>query len=73
MGKESWFLTVAALGLVPIALAYGAVPISSVPMLYGFEVSDVSSTHIFRALMGLYFAMIVFWLMGAKNDSLKRP
>ena len=64
MGKESLFLVVAALGLTPIALAYGAVPSASVPMLYGVEVNDVNTTHIFRAVMGLYLAMVLFWLIG---------
>lgn len=73
MSKESWFLIIAALGLTPIALAYGAVPSASVPMLYSVEVNDVNSTHILRAVMGLYLAMVVFWVMGAKNDALKLP
>ena len=73
MDKENWFLIIAALGLTPIALAYGAVPSVSVPMLYGIEVNDVSTMHIFRAVMGLYLAMVVFWVMGARNDALKLP
>ena len=73
MTKESWFLIVAALGLTPIALTYGASPSASVPVLYGFEVSDVSTMHIFRAVMGLYFAMVVFWLLGARNEFLRLP
>ena len=73
MTKESWFLIIASVGLTPIALAYGAVPSTSVPLLYGVEVNDVNTTHIFRAVMGLYLAMVVFWLMGAKNDGLRLP
>ena len=73
MSKESWFLIIAAMGLTPIALAYGAMPSVSVPMLYGVEVNDVNSTHIFRAVMGLYLAMVVFWVMGAKSDALRLP
>ena len=73
MTKQSWFLVVAALGLTPIALAYGAMPSVSVPALYGVAVDDVSTTHIFRAVMGLYLAMVVFWLMGAKSESLRLP
>ena len=73
MSRESWFLIIAAMGLTPIALAYGAMPSVSVPMLYGVEVNDVNSTHIFRAVMGLYLAMVVFWVMGAKSDALRLP
>ena len=73
MSRESWFLIIAAMGLTPIALAYGAMPSVSVPMLYGVEVNDVNTTHIFRAVMGLYLAMVVFWVMGAKRDALRLP
>ena len=73
MTKQSRFLVVAALGLTPIALAYGAAPSISVPALYGVAVDDVSTTHIFRAVMGLYLAMVVFWLMGARREPLRLP
>lgn len=73
MSKESWFLVVAAIGLTPIALGYGAMPSVSVPMLYGIEVDDVGTTHIFRAVMGLYLAMVVFWFLGARQDGLRLP
>ncbi len=73
MNRESWFLVIAAVGLTPIALAYGAVPSVSVPMLYGVEAGDVSWTHIFRAVMGLYLAMAAFWLIGAVRDNLTLP
>lgn len=71
MSKESLFLLVAAAGLTPIALAYGLVPATTVPMLYGVEIDSVNVTHIFRAVMGLYLAMIVFWFLGATRESLR--
>lgn len=71
MSKESIFLLVAAVGLTPIALAYGLVPAITVPMLYGVEIESVNVTHIFRAVMGLYLAMIVFWILGATREFLR--
>lgn len=73
MSKQSIFLLVAAVGLTPVALAYGLVPAITVPMLYAVEVDSVSLTHILRAVMGLYFAMIVFWILGATRESLRFP
>ncbi|QFU74340.1 DUF4345 domain-containing protein [Halioglobus maricola] len=73
MTKESWFLIVAGIGLTPIALAYGAAPSVSMPMLYGVEVNDVSTTHILRAVMGLYLMMALFWLAGARNALFTLP
>ena len=66
-------LLLAAVGLVPIALSYGIVPSQSVSFLLGFPVEGINHTHVFRAIMGLYFANIVFWLMGVALPSLRRP
>lgn len=61
------FLMVMAIGLLPVALSYGAVPETSLPLLYGISDPELSTRHIFRAVMGLYLGMIVFWLVGAKR------
>ncbi|MEP5566548.1 MAG: DUF4345 domain-containing protein [Halioglobus sp.] len=71
MSRESLFLLLAAVGLTPIALAYGLAPSTTVPMLYGVEVDSVGATHIFRAVMGLYLAMVIFWILGARSESLR--
>lgn len=62
-----------AIGLNPIALSYGAAPQASLPLLYGIEASDVPTRHVFRAIMGLYLAMICFWLAGAMRPALRVP
>jgi len=61
------------IGLTPIALSYGAAPHSSLPWLFGIEASDVPTRHIFRAIMGLYLALICFWLAGAMRPGLRLP
>jgi len=71
MSKESIFLLLAAVGLTPIALSYGVSPGASITYLYDFDASSVNAAHIFRAIMGLYLAMVVFWVCGAKQESLK--
>ena len=71
MNKEQWFLCLAAVGLTPIALAYGLAPAVTVPALYNIEVDAVGTAHVFRAVMGLYFGMVVFWLLGIKQDALR--
>ena len=73
MTKESIFLLLAAAGLTPIALSYGLVPQASLPFLFNIEVSNINSTHIFRAIMGLYLALVVFWIVGARRNSLTLP
>ena len=67
------FLLFCSVGLVPIALGYGAVPSSSLSFLFGIPVDTVNLTHILRAVMGLYLAMVVLWVWGAFSKVLERP
>ena len=67
------FLIFCAAGLVPIALSYGAVPEASLDYLFGVAVESTNATHIFRAVMGLYLAMVATWLAGAFNPTLTVP
>lgn len=67
------FLIVSAIGLTPIALSYGADPAAILNYLFGFTVEQVNPTHIFRAVMGLYLALVLFWVVGAFNKALQIP
>jgi hypothetical protein len=73
MSRESVFLILAAAGLTPIALSYGLVPGTSLSFLFGIDASDTNTAHIFRAVMGLYLALVFFWIAGAKTPSLRLP
>jgi len=71
--KTRAFLIFCAVGLVPIALGYGARPSLTLDALFGITVDTTNLTHIMRAVMGLYLGMVVFWLMGAFRQSMARP
>jgi len=73
MNTRSLFLIVTAIGLTPIALGYGAAPARSLAFLFDIPVESTELAHIFRAVMGLYLALVVFWLAGAMNPKLTRP
>ena len=73
MDVRKIFLIVTAVGLTPIALGYGAAPASSLPFLFDFEVESLNLAHIFRAVMGLYLALVAFWVAGALRPSLTVP
>lgn len=73
MDAERLFLLISAAGLTPIALSYGLTPAVMVPMLYGIEIDSVNVAHVFRAVMGLYLAMVVLWILGSRQDTLRRP
>ncbi len=62
-------LFISALGLIPLALSYGSFQNEIIPFLYDFKLETVDSAHIFRAVMGLYFAMIIFWTIGVFKPS----
>ena len=65
MKPQSVFLLVAACGLTPIALSYGVEPSVSLNYLFDIDASPTNVSHIFRAIMGLYIALVLFWLLGA--------
>lgn len=66
-------LLVMAAGLIPVALSYGVAPGASLPWLFGIDASGVSTRHVFRAIMGLYLALICFWIAGAVDLRLRIP
>ena len=67
------FLVLCAIGLAPIALSYGAMPAVSLDALFGITVDSINLTHVMRAIMGLYFGMIVIWLWGAFSPPMAGP
>jgi len=71
--KTRAFLVFCAIGLVPIALGYGAKPSASLDFLFDIKVDTTNLTHIMRAVMGLYLGMIVLWLWGAFRRSIEAP
>jgi hypothetical protein len=73
METDSIFLIVTAVGLTPIALSYGLVPGATLTPLFGFPVEGPNLAHIFRAIMGLYLALVGFWISGALLPGLTIP
>jgi len=71
--KTRAFLIFCAVGLAPIALGYGAKPSVSLDALFDISVDTTNLTHIMRAVMGLYFGMIVIWIWGAFKKQMTTP
>jgi hypothetical protein len=71
--KTRAFLLFCAVGLVPIALGYGAKPSASLDVLFGITVDTTNLTHIMRAVMGLYLGMVVIWVWGAFKKQMAAP
>lgn len=71
--KNRIFLIFCSVGLVPIALGYGAKPSVTLDAFFGITVDTVNLAHIMRAVMGLYIGMVVLWLWGAFNKPMEGP
>ena len=72
MSARQIYLLVCAVGIIPIALSYGLAPQASLGFLFGLEVSAPNGVHIFRAVMGLYLALAVFWFVGFRSVALRQ-
>ena len=73
MKRESFFLIFVAAGVFPVALTYGVNPQVTLAYLYDIEVNSVNLSNIFRAIMGLYIALNIFWIIGAFKKTLLLP
>ena len=76
MNKESLFLTLVAVGLIPLGITYGAHPsfnLLPISFLDEVEINSIDHANIFSGIMGLYVTMAIFWILGAFNKSLTIP
>jgi hypothetical protein len=72
MSARQIYLLVCAVGIIPIALSYGLAPQTSLGFLFGIDVPAPNGVHIFRAVMGLYLALAVFWFIGFRKVSVRQ-
>jgi len=72
MNIRQIFLLVTGIGLIPIALSYGLLPQKSLSYLFDVSISNINGSHIFRAVMGLYLALLSFWIAGAFRVELRQ-
>lgn len=57
-------LGLSSLIVITVGVIYGANPSEILPYVFGFEVESLELKNIFRAIMGLYLAIGVFWIVG---------
>ena len=71
MTRESLCLLLIAPGVLAVSLSYGLYPEITLKYLYDIEVNSANLANIFRAIMGLYIALSIFWVTGAFKKSLR--
>ena len=76
MKKESLFLILVAISLIPLGITYGAHPslnLLPISFLDEVEINSIDHANIFSGIMGLYITMAIFWILGALKKSLTIP
>src|SRR6202008_3249755 len=57
-------LTISAIAIIIVSLAYGLSPNEILPKLFDFKVESIDLKHAFRAMMGLYLGMATLCVIG---------
>ena len=57
-------LSISSLTVIGVGLAYGISPSQILPFYFDFKVESVDLNNVFRALMGLYLALAIYWIFG---------
>ena len=62
--NKNLHLTISAIIITVIALAYGLSPNNILPKLFEFEAGSNDLKQVFRSMMGLYLGMAILWVTG---------
>ena len=62
--RQNLHLIISSVIVIPVACVYGLFPKTILPQLLDFSVETTDLTNVFRAIMGLYLAFAVLWILG---------
>ncbi|MEO0899683.1 MAG: DUF4345 domain-containing protein [Bacteroidota bacterium] len=68
MSFKNLHLAFSGICIIGVALVYGASPEHIIPYVFDLEVDKIELKNILRAIMGLYLAFAVYWLIGAQKE-----
>jgi len=57
-------LGISSIVVILVGLIYGIYPGKILPILFDFRVETIDLKNVFRAIMGLYLGMGIFWIIG---------
>ena len=57
-------LGLSSLTVMGVGLTYGINPNKFLPLFFDFKVESTDLNNVFRAIMGLYLSLSVYWLIG---------
>jgi hypothetical protein len=68
--QQNVHLLLSSVIVIAAAFVYGLSPSTVLPKLFDFQVQTPDLSNVFRAIMGLYLAFALFWIVGMLNPSL---
>ncbi|EDP97528.1 DUF4345 domain-containing protein [Kordia algicida OT-1] len=54
-------LTLSSAAILVVGVTYGLYPDTFLPLFFDFDVKTTDLNHVFRAIMGSYFALGIYW------------
>ncbi|HAH55253.1 MAG TPA: DUF4345 domain-containing protein [Flavobacterium sp.] len=61
---KNMHLGLTSLTVIGVGLSYGISPNKVLPFFFDFKVESVDLNNVFRAIMGLYIGLAIYWLIG---------
>jgi hypothetical protein len=59
--NKNLHLALSAIAVLVVGVTYGLYPNTFLPLLFDFNVETTDLNHVFRAIMGSYFALGIYW------------
>jgi hypothetical protein len=69
MIRKNIHLIISVMVVIPAALFYGLNPYNNLSVLFDFQVHSTDLKSVFRAIMGMYIAFSIFWIVGIFNSN----
>ena len=63
-------LGLTSLTVIGVGLTYGFNPSKVLPFFFDFKVESVDLNNVFRAIMGLYLGLAIYWMIGVFKPEL---
>lgn len=59
--NKNLHLSLSAIAVLVVGITYGLYPSTFLPLFFDFSVETTDLNHVFRAMMGSYFALGIYW------------
>jgi hypothetical protein len=62
--NKNLHLGITSIVIIIVGLTYGVFPNKTLPIYFDFKVETTDLNTVFRAIMGLYLGMAIYWIVG---------